>query len=58
MIVAAGEASTMPPLTVKVPVPRAALFASTRVPAERVVPPLKVFAPPRMSVPAPDFVTP
>ncbi len=58
VIVAAGEASTTPPLTVKVPVPRAALFASTKVPAERVRPPPKVLAPPRMSLPAPDFVTP
>ena len=57
-IVAAGEASMTPPLTVKVPVPRAALFASTKVPAERVRPPPKVLAPPRMSLPAPDFVMP
>ena len=40
VMVAAGEASSVPPLTVNTPVPRAALFARISVPADSVMPPL------------------
>ena len=39
-----AEASKIPPVAVRAPVPRAALLPSDTVPAESVAPPLNVFA--------------
>jgi hypothetical protein len=47
----------VPPLMVKVPVPSAELLSTVRVPALRVVPPVKVFAAVSKTVPAPFMLT-
>ena len=56
--VVATEASRLPPLTVSVPVPNAAFAPVISVPAERVVPPVKVLAPLSFNVPAPALERP
>ena len=49
---------SVPPSTVSAPVAASVLLAPMiRVPAETVVPPLKVFAPESVSVPAPDLAS-
>ena len=53
---AAAEASSVPPLIVNVPEPSADAWPTLSVPAERVSPPVKVFAPERVIAPTPDFV--
>ena len=52
----AADASSVPPVTVKVPEPNAVLWPTLSVPAESVRPPLKVFAPERVTAPTPDLV--
>ena len=53
---AAAEASSVPPVTVKLPVPSAPLLPTLSVPAARVSPPEKVLAPESVTAPTPDFV--
>ena len=48
-----AEEVSVPPLMVKVPVPSAELWDSCKVPAVRVVPPVKVLLPVRSTTPAP-----
>ena len=49
---AAVSARMLPPLKVSGPVPRAALLLTARMPADSIIPPEKVLAPPITSVPA------
>ena len=48
--------SIVPPAMVKVPVPSAVALLMLSVPALSVVPPLKVFAPETVHIPAPDLI--
>ena len=53
---AAAEASSVPPVMVSPPVPRAEALPMLSVPAARVSPPVKVLAPESVTAPPPDLI--
>ena len=54
----AAVTSSVPPEIVKVPVPKAVLCPRFKLPADKVVPNVKVLAPDNVSSPIPIFVKP